>query len=280
MLPARRGDRALLVADAAAAARRSTPTSRRHGFGYSVFEHTGRRHSLRAVRLRGPGRAGQVLGPEGAQRISGAPRRLSATGYVEWVLGDLRPKIAMHVVTEIDAASGALFARNPYNSEFPDRVAFFDVDDPTRTLTGDRTEFLGRNGTLGSPAAMTRARLSGRVGAGLDPCAAHPGALRTGRRPGTRDRLPARRRARCRRRRPPGRSAIAGRRPPHAALGRGAGALEAHARRRAGGDARPGGQRAGQRLARLPDAGLPPLGAQRLSTSRAALSASATSCRT
>jgi cellobiose phosphorylase len=78
----------------------------------------------------------------------------------------------MHVITEIDARSGALLARNSYNTEFPDRVAFVDVDDPARSVSGDRTEFLGRNGTLQSPAAMARARLSGKVGAALDPCAA------------------------------------------------------------------------------------------------------------
>jgi cellobiose phosphorylase len=78
----------------------------------------------------------------------------------------------MHVVTEIDPTSGALFARNAYNTEFSGRVAFFDVDDLSRTLSGDRTEFLGRNGTLGSPEAMTRSRLSGRLGAALDPCGA------------------------------------------------------------------------------------------------------------
>ena len=43
-------------------------------------------------------------------------------------------------------ATGALFARNPYNSEFPDRVAYFDADETSRTVTGDRAEFLGRNG--------------------------------------------------------------------------------------------------------------------------------------
>ena len=103
---------------------------------------------------------------------SGRSRRLSATGYVEWVLGDLRPKSTMHVITEVDPGSGALFARNLYNTEFADRVAFFHVDEETRTLSGDRTEFIGRNGTLGSPAAMGRSRLSGKVGAALDPCAA------------------------------------------------------------------------------------------------------------
>jgi cyclic beta-1,2-glucan synthetase len=125
---------------------------------------------------------------------SGRPRRLSATGYVEWVLGDLPAKSAMHVITEIDRRSGALFARNPIVAEFADRVAFFDVDDPGRHLSGDRTEFLGRNGSLRDPAAMRRSHLSGRVGPGWI-LAARSRSLRTGRRAGAGNRLPARRRA-------------------------------------------------------------------------------------
>jgi cellobiose phosphorylase len=103
---------------------------------------------------------------------SGRRRRLSATGYAEWVLGDLRPKSSMHVTTDVDPNSGALFARNPYSTDFGDWTTFFDVDDAARTFTGDRTEFLGRNGTLRSPAAMARSRLFGKTGPALDPCAA------------------------------------------------------------------------------------------------------------
>ena len=92
------------------------------------------------------------------------------------MLGDLRPKSAPHVITDIELNSGALRARNRYSMEFVDRTAFFDADDATRapntTLSGDRAEFLGRNGSLRDPAAMIRSRLSGRVGAALDPCAA------------------------------------------------------------------------------------------------------------
>ena len=113
---------------------------------------------------------------------SGRSRRLSATGYVEWVLGDLRPKSAMHVITEIDPNSGALFARNPYNTEFADRTAFFDVDDATRTVSGDRTEFLGRNGTLRSPAAMTPVAAFRQGGGCPGSLRRYPGALRSGRR--------------------------------------------------------------------------------------------------
>jgi cellobiose phosphorylase len=151
--------------------RGAMPYASRHGFGYSVFEHTERgiRSELWVyVALDAPIKFSVLK----VRNESGRSRWLSATGYVEWVLGDLRPKTTMHVVTDVDPNSGALFARNPYNTEFADRVAFFDVDGATRTVSGDRTEFLGRNGTLGSPAAMTRSRLSGNVGAALDPCAA------------------------------------------------------------------------------------------------------------
>ena len=65
---------------------------------------------------------------------SGRSRRLSVSGYAEWVLGDVRPKTVMHVITEVDPQSGALFAHNPYNAEFGNRVAFFNVDHATGRL--------------------------------------------------------------------------------------------------------------------------------------------------
>jgi cellobiose phosphorylase len=151
--------------------RGATPYVTRHGFGYSVFEHTERGiHSELWVYVALDAAVKFMVLK--VRNVSGRSRRISATGYAEWVLGDLRPKSAMHVITEMDPDSGALFARNPYNTEFRGRVAFMDVDDTTRTVTGSRTEFLGRNGTPRTPAAMLRTRLSGKVGAGLDPCAA------------------------------------------------------------------------------------------------------------
>jgi cellobiose phosphorylase len=143
----------------------------RHGFGYSVFEHmeNGIRSELWVYVALDASVKFSVLK---VRNESARTHRLSATGYVEWVLGDLRPKSSMCVITEIDPATGALFARNPYNTEFTGRIAFFDVDDAARTVSGDRAEFLGRNGTLRNPAAMMQSRLSGRVGPALDPCAA------------------------------------------------------------------------------------------------------------
>ena len=143
----------------------------RHGFGYSVYEHVedGIASELWVYVALEDAVKFSVLK---LRNFSGRTRKLSATGYVEWVLGDIRVKSQMHVVSELDSGSNVLTARNPYNTEFGGRVAFFDVDGSNRSFTADRTEFLGRNGSLGDPAAMLREKLSGKLGVGLDPCAA------------------------------------------------------------------------------------------------------------
>ncbi|OYO32587.1 cyclic beta 1-2 glucan synthetase [Janthinobacterium sp. PC23-8] len=143
----------------------------RHGFGYSVFEHceSGISSELCTyVALDAPVKYAVVK----LRNDSGTARRLSVTGYIEWVLADLRAKSGMHVVTEVDSISGALFARNNYNTEFSGRVGFFNTDASIRSITCDRNEFIGRNGSLAQPAALRRVRLSGKAGTGLDACAA------------------------------------------------------------------------------------------------------------
>ena len=143
----------------------------RHGFGYSQFEHTAYaiNSTLRTfVALDAPLKYVVV----NVRNDSNVTRTLSVTGYVEWVMGDLRAKSAMHIVTERDPASGALFARNAYNSDFSSRVGFFHVHGKETAFTCDRTEFVGRNRSLANPAALGRTAMSGKTGATLDPCAA------------------------------------------------------------------------------------------------------------
>jgi cyclic beta-1,2-glucan synthetase len=143
----------------------------RHGFGYSVFEHD--EHGLTSeLRTFVATDAPLKFMLFKLSNHSGRARRLSLTALFELALGEHRAGNMPYVVTEVDAGSGALLARNAYASEFSRRVAFLDCSEQQRTHTGDRREILGRNGDLARPACMGKAHLSGRVGAGLDPCLA------------------------------------------------------------------------------------------------------------
>ncbi len=143
----------------------------RHGFGYSVFEHKESGINSELSMYIDPGECVKFFVLK-VRNSTDRPRGLSAVLYAEWVLGDMPAKTRMHVVTGIDSHTGALFARNLYNDEFRDMTAFLDSDDPGRTVSGDRREFLGRNGTMAEPAGLQRSVLPGRVGAALDPCGA------------------------------------------------------------------------------------------------------------
>jgi cyclic beta-1,2-glucan synthetase len=143
-----------------------------HGHGYSRFEHTQRGIALEALQLvplEDPVKITHLT----IRNQTARSRRLSITAYVEWVLGPSRTASQLSIVTELDARTGALLARNPWNAMFGSRVAFFDLGGEQTSCTADRREFLGKYGTLDNPAALaTDAPMSGRLGAGLDACAA------------------------------------------------------------------------------------------------------------
>ena len=143
-----------------------------HGFGYSIFEHredgihsemsvfVDKDHPVKFIVLK-------------VKNESGQKRKLSAMGFLEIILGDVRSKTNIHVFSEQDTNTGALLLRNRYNSAFSDRVSYFKVEGGYNfSYTADRAEFIGRNRDLDNPQALYRKKLSGRTGAAMDPCAA------------------------------------------------------------------------------------------------------------
>ena len=144
----------------------------RHGQGYSRFEHLS--HSIRSdltqfVLKDRPIKVSHLKLRNRSLRV----RKLALYSYVELNLGFSRSTVAPFTTTEIDEMTGALFANNPRTSESSRKITFATFVGGQDSLTGDRSEFIGRNGTLDAPAGISRSdKLSGRVGAGIDPCGA------------------------------------------------------------------------------------------------------------
>lgn len=88
----------------------------RHGIGHEldvfVHAHDPVKFSLLTITNNGP-----------------TVRTLSVFGYNEWVLGPPRDGQQLHVVTEFDPPTGAIFASNAYNQEFAHHVAFACVSE-------------------------------------------------------------------------------------------------------------------------------------------------------
>jgi cyclic beta-1,2-glucan synthetase len=144
----------------------------RFGHGYARFQH--RSNGIESELV-------QFVASEDPVKISrlrlinhsSQTRHISITAYVEWVLGFSRTVNAPFIVTEVDPETGGVFAFNPWHREFGNRIAFVAWDAPADGLTCDRQEFVGRNGHLEAPVALTAdVSLSGRCGAGFDPCVA------------------------------------------------------------------------------------------------------------
>src|SRR5512132_3267523 len=147
----------------------------RHGQGYTTFEHNSHAIEQRLLTFVPVDHAGGK--PVRLQRLrlrhhSSRRRKLTVTSYSTLVLGSDPEETGMHIVTKWDLQSQSLFARNSYNPEFCDCITFATSAPTPASFTADRAVFIGRNRSLRDPAAMEHERLTGDVGAGLDPCAA------------------------------------------------------------------------------------------------------------
>ena len=142
-----------------------------HGQGYTRFEHSSRGITLgleQFVAGDDPVKMSRLT----IKNLSGKPRRLSVTSYVEWVLGSSRRTTAAHITTAYDGDLGAIYARNPWHHFFPDRVAFSHMSGKISVWTADRGDFLGHNGSIDNPAGLALdRRMRTTVGTGHDPCA-------------------------------------------------------------------------------------------------------------
>ena len=161
-------------------ARGATPYVIRHGFGYTVFEHTENGIASELwiyVAMDAPVKFAVLKLRNVSGRRAGCPSPAIGNGC--WAI--CGTKSLLHVQTEMDLNTGALLARNPYNTEFAERIAFVDVERPARTSPATARSFSAATARLAQPAALRRdaAFRQSRRGAGSVRRGA--GGLRSGR---------------------------------------------------------------------------------------------------
>src|SRR4030095_9642455 len=122
----------------------------RHGQGYSRFEYEHGRIATELTAL-GAQEDPVKISRLAVENRSASARTLTVTAYAEWALGPQRAAEAPFVITDLDAETGAIFARNSWNEAHAGRVAFADVGGVQTAWTADRTEFLGLNRGLAGP---------------------------------------------------------------------------------------------------------------------------------
>ena len=147
------------------------PTLIRHGAGYSIFEQQSHGLKQHLTLFAVPDSPAKIVRLR-LENMWTRPRRITATYYVEWVLGTTHDGTQQYIVPEFEAGLNALLASNRYNTEFGEHVAFLAANKSPHGLTADREEFLGRLGSLANPAGLGRIGLASTVRAGSDPCAA------------------------------------------------------------------------------------------------------------
>jgi cyclic beta-1,2-glucan synthetase len=149
----------------------STPYEVIHGLGYSKFLNCSygiqteltylidRDDPIKIIRLR-------------MRNTRDMISRISSMYYADWVLGSIKNQGQLFIQQHFDTYLYAILASNNFQPDFAKRVAFLASTRIPQAITSNRAEFLGRNGSFSSPAALHRVSLSGQISSSYDPCAA------------------------------------------------------------------------------------------------------------
>lgn len=142
-----------------------------HGLGWTRFEHASK-DLLQSLNVHVDAEDPVKLVQLELHNQCSWTRRITATFYLEWVLGTNRIDQAHHLTVEADTRISAILAQNPFSPRAGQACAFLASATAWHGYTTCRREFLGDGGTIHQPAGLGRIGLGSQLGGGLDPCAA------------------------------------------------------------------------------------------------------------
>ncbi|MCQ0970237.1 protein ndvB [Paracoccus sp. TK19116] len=145
-----------------------------HGMGYSRFTADFGWVEVEAVMMLAENQPARLT----RLRVTNHTReRLSLQGiaYAEMVKGIDPARTSTMLRARYDADAGAVILKNPYSTDFADRTTALSCDQPIDGACASRAQFLGRNGSLSRPRALTHwpeSDAGDELQTDADPCAA------------------------------------------------------------------------------------------------------------
>lgn len=141
----------------------------RHGIGYSSYSHIS--HDIyQELTTFVPEKQGIKLSIIKLKNTDKEIKKLSIYYYARPVLGVSEELTNPYIISDTIDNDNILITKNPYNTEFPERILFMGSSLATKGFTGDRNEFIGIYGNIEAPLALKKETLSNTVGIGLNPC--------------------------------------------------------------------------------------------------------------
>ena len=144
----------------------------KHGFGYSSFRHSYSEVEAEMTMFVPIDSSLKII-MINIKNLKEKVRNINLYYFAEIVLGVLPQQSAQYIYTDISTNEDLIYAENPYNEKFNNQRVFLKIiGEGNVSYTGDRTEFLGREGSYTEPSGLKENKFSGRSGGGLDPCLA------------------------------------------------------------------------------------------------------------
>lgn len=143
-----------------------------HGKGYTIWTQNSRMLEQELM-IFVPVDASVKIARLRLKNRSNHERRITVTYYAECILGALGSTSKPHVTTRFDLASRSVVATNNWNPEFKARATFLSSSHSPHSVSGNRHDFLGREGEPASPIALDQWDLGGNFTPGGDACAAY-----------------------------------------------------------------------------------------------------------
>ncbi|WP_232476366.1 GH36-type glycosyl hydrolase domain-containing protein [Flavisphingomonas formosensis] len=144
----------------------------RHGAGFTVWESACEGLQLELLVFVPTDDPVKIIKLK-VRNLHARARRLTATYFVEWLLGSMHSEAAPLRSSSYDAEIHAILARNPWQEEFADRVAFLATSHLPHSITTSLADFLGSSGERTAPDGLLNWDLGNRgFSVGHDCCGA------------------------------------------------------------------------------------------------------------